>query len=88
MAAIAPLEVRLIAHGLTSIVGRTGLGALATPCVVQPVYPEFSVLSPSWLWIALPAMFTLVAALALAASSGRMLGVTPGTGLDLGIGRH
>ena len=75
VAAIAPLEVRLIAHGLTPIVGDTGLGALATPWVLQPVYPEFSVLSPSWLWVALPAMLALVGLVAVFASGGRMLRV-------------
>lgn len=75
VAAVAPLEVRVIAHGLSPIVGRTALGALARPWVLQPVYPEFSVLSPSWLWIALPAMLALVTLVGLAASAGRLLRV-------------
>ena len=75
LAAIAPLEVRMIAHGLTPIVGSAALGALGSPWVLQPVFPAFSVLSPSWLWIALPAMLALVAAFGIAASSGRLLRV-------------
>jgi hydrogenase-4 component B len=75
VAAVAPLEVRLIAHGVAPIAGDAGLGALASPWVLQPVYPGFSVLSPSWLWIALPSMFTLVAVFAIAASGGRLLRV-------------
>lgn len=55
-AAFAPLQVRLIGRGLTTIVGDQATGANAEPWVLQPVFAEFSALSPTWLWIVLPAM--------------------------------
>ena len=53
-AALAPLVVRFIASGLDPVV-RTRIvdGALLSPFVLQPVFRNFSILSPSWLWIAL-----------------------------------
>ncbi len=63
-AALAPLEVRLVAAGLHQVVGDATLGALASDTVLQPVYSDFSALSPTWLWVVLPAMTLLVAALA------------------------
>lgn len=63
-AAFAPLQVRLIGHGLTPIVGGQAAGANAKPWVLQPVYAEFSALSPSWLWIVLPAMTVVIAGFA------------------------
>lgn len=70
VAALAPLQVRVIARGLHPIVGNQAAGANAEPWVLQPVFADFSALSPSWLWIVLPAMCTLVAAFA-AVFSGR-----------------
>ncbi|MBS4726852.1 NADH/ubiquinone/plastoquinone (complex I) [Mycobacterium sp. SM1] len=69
-AAFAPLQVRLIGRGLTPIVGNRAAGANAEPWVLQPVYAQFSALSPSWLWIVLPAM-TVVIAVFAAACAGR-----------------
>jgi hydrogenase-4 component B len=76
IAAVTPLEIRVIAAGLSPVVpsGLT-MGALKSPWVLQPVYPGFSILSPSWLWIELPLMFGLVALLALGMSRGRILRV-------------
>lgn len=60
----APLEVRAIAAGLDPLVGSTvTAGALKSPWVLQPVYPNFSILSPSWLVIALPMLAIGVIAL-------------------------
>jgi hydrogenase-4 component B len=59
-AAFAPLQVRLIARGLTPIVGDRAAGANAKPWVLQPVFAEFSALSPTWLWIVLPAMAVII----------------------------
>jgi formate hydrogenlyase subunit 3/multisubunit Na+/H+ antiporter MnhD subunit len=92
-AAFAPLQVRLIAAGLTPIVGDRAAGANAKPWVLQPVFAEFSALSPSWLWIVLPAMALLIAACA-AAFAGRnpfrARRVTPWSsaspGVDRGVG--
>lgn len=60
-AAVAPLEVGLIARGLWPIVGDQAAGANAEPWVLQPVFAKFSALSPSWLWIVLPAMAAFIA---------------------------
>ena len=70
VAALAPVEVRVIARGLTPIVGDQAAGANAAPWVLQPVFAEFSALSPSWLWIVLPAMAIVLASVA-AMFSGR-----------------
>ncbi|PQM45030.1 Na(+)/H(+) antiporter subunit D1 [Mycobacterium talmoniae] len=59
-AAFAPLQVRLIGRGLTPLVGDRAAGANAKPWVLQPVYADFSALSPSWLWIVLPAMAVVI----------------------------
>ncbi len=73
-AALAPLLIRVLAAGLSPVVGRSLVqGALSSPWVLTSVFPGFSVLSPSWLWLTLPAgvLATLVAALVL--SRGRFL---------------
>ena len=41
------------------------LGALGSPWVLQPVYREFSVLSPSWMWVTMPLLLALVAGFVL-----------------------
>jgi hypothetical protein len=62
--------------GLAPVVGAdTTRSALATPWVLGPVYPEFSVLSPSWLAIELPIMAGLVALAAFLVSRGRLVKV-------------
>jgi hydrogenase-4 component B len=75
LAVVAPLEVRVINDGLTPITGAAGAGALRSPWVLQPVFAGFSVLSPSWLTVALPAMLTLIGLFALLASRGGLLRV-------------
>lgn len=72
VAALAPLEIRVIARGLAPIVGDRARGANAKPWVLQPVFGEFSALSPSWLWIVLPAMAVLVAMVASALAGRRL----------------
>jgi len=70
--AVAPWELRFIGRGLSTVVPeRSVLGALKSPWVLQPVFPGFSVLSPSWLWVVMPvgALVVLVGALVL--SRGR-----------------
>jgi hydrogenase-4 component B len=76
LAAITPLEIRVVAAGLSPVVpaGLT-MGALKAPWVLQPVFAGFSVLSPSWLWVELPVMLALVLLLILAASGRRLLRV-------------
>lgn len=69
MPAVAPLEVRVLATGLEPVAGPEALaGALKEPWVLQPVYAEFSALSPSWFAVAMPVL--LLAVLAVAAAFG------------------
>jgi hypothetical protein len=72
-AALAPWEIRLIAHGLAPITpAAVTRGALGSPWVLGPVYQGFSVLSPSWLAIELPLLVIVVVAVAWVASGGRL----------------
>lgn len=76
LAALSPWEIRFLASGLSPLVARTlTLGALKSPWVLQPVYPDFSALSPSWLALELPVLAAVVvggAALASRASLFRV----------------
>ncbi|MDA8039276.1 MAG: proton-conducting transporter membrane subunit [Actinomycetota bacterium] len=76
LAAASPWEIRYIANGLAPVVRRSVTErALKSPWVLQPVFHGFSILSPSWLWIAMPAAFLAVLLGALALSRGRYLKV-------------
>jgi hydrogenase-4 component B len=76
LAALTPLEIRVIAAGLSPLVpANVTSGALASPWVLGPVFHGFSVLSPTWLWIVMPAIFAAVAAGTLLAARSRMLRV-------------
>lgn len=75
LAAAAPLEVTVIAHGLSPLVGHATFGALADPLVLQPVFAKFSALSPSLLWIVLPGYVLLIALLATGLSGHRFFRV-------------
>ncbi len=76
LAAATPLEVRYIAKGLAPVVPHAiTLGALKSPLVLQPVYADFSILSPTWLWIALPTLIAGSVLLGLALSRGRLFRV-------------
>ena len=76
IAALTPLEIRVIAAGLSPVVpdGLT-MAALKSPWVLQPVFASFSILSPSWLCIELPVMLTLVIAAAFVLSGRRLVRV-------------
>ena len=72
-AALLPLVVRVIAAGLSPAVPATVTSAaLKSPWVVQPVFAGFSILSPSWLWIAMPSLLIIVAAFTRLVSGTRM----------------
>ncbi len=74
LAAVSPWEVRFIADGLGSLVPEhVTLQALKSPWVLQPVFHGFSILSPSWLWVAMPVAFAGVILGAVALSRGRYL---------------
>ncbi|GIL25438.1 proton-conducting transporter transmembrane domain-containing protein [Actinocatenispora comari] len=76
LAAVSPLGVRVLSRGLSPLVPAVLTGdALKSPWVLQPVYADFSILSPSWLWIVLPAMAGAVAVAAIAVSRGSLLRV-------------
>ncbi len=76
LAALTPLEIRVVAAGLSPIVpAPLTSGALKSPWVLQPVFAGFSILSPSWLWIVMPALFLIVVLLTLGLSGRRLLRV-------------
>jgi hydrogenase-4 component B len=76
LAALTPLEIRMVAAGLAPIVpGPVTSGALKSPWVLQPVFAGFSILSPSWLWIAMPCLFLVVVLLTLGLSGRRLFRV-------------
>jgi hydrogenase-4 component B len=76
LSAVTPLEIRVIAAGLSPVV-PSGLvmGALKSPWVLQPVFAGFSILSPSWLWVEMPLMVLLVVVFSWAVSGRRLLRV-------------
>ncbi len=74
LAAVSPWEVRFLARGLSPLVPRGAtLQALKSPWVLQPVFHGFSILSPSWLWVAMPVAWGVVLGVAMLASRGRYL---------------
>jgi hydrogenase-4 component B len=76
IAAVTPLEIRVIAAGLSPVVpGGLVMGALKSPWVLQPVFAGFSILSPSWLWVEMPVMLLLTVLFAWAVSGRRLLRV-------------
>ncbi len=76
LAAVAPWVVRYLARGLSPDVARSvTLGALKSPWVLQPVFPSFSALSTSWLFIVMPLGFMAVTLATVLASRGRFLSV-------------
>ena len=76
LAALTPLEIRVIGAGLAPVLPTaTVTGALKSPWVLQPVFAGFSILSPSWLWLVMPALFAVVAMVAWLASGRRLLRV-------------
>jgi NADH:ubiquinone oxidoreductase subunit 5 (subunit L)/multisubunit Na+/H+ antiporter MnhA subunit len=76
VAALTPLEIRAIAAGLTPVVpSAVTSGALKSPWVLQPVFAGFSIVSPSWLWIVMPALFVIVGLLVVSLSGRRMFRV-------------
>ncbi len=72
LAVAAPWEVDVIADGIRPVVSGTVDGVHASPWVIQPVYAGFSSLSPSWLWLVVPA-YVLLLLLVVTGLSGRRL---------------
>ena len=76
IAAVTPLEIRVIAAGLSPVVpAGLVMGALKSPWILQPVFAGFSILSPSWLWVEMPLMLLLTVLFAWAVSGRRLLRV-------------
>jgi len=76
ISAVTPLEIRVIAAGLSPVLpSGVVMGALKSPWVLQPVFAGFSILSPSWLWLEMPVMLLLVMLFAWAVSGRRLLKV-------------
>jgi hydrogenase-4 component B len=74
LSAAGPWVVRFLAGGLASVSAPSMTrAALRSPWVLQPVFGNFSILSPSWLFIVLPLAFLATATLALVASKGGVL---------------
>ncbi len=75
-AAVTPLEIRVIAAGLSPAVPASlTMGALKSPWILQPPFAGFSILSPTWLWVEMPLMLLLTALFAWAVSGRRLLRV-------------
>ncbi|MGH3625475.1 MAG: proton-conducting transporter membrane subunit, partial [Sciscionella sp.] len=76
IAALTPLELRIFGAGLSVIVPGTVLaGSEKGPWVLQPVYQEFSIVSPSWLAVAMPMLFVAVVGFCLLVARRRMFAV-------------
>lgn len=74
LAATAPWVIRFISMGLVPVVPRAvTAGALRSPWVLQPVFADFSILSPSWLFIVMPLGLVAVGLGAMLLSNGRLL---------------
>ncbi len=73
-AAFAPLVIRYMSGGLSSVANTNIIShALKSPWVLQPVYSNFSILSPSWLFVVIPTAALIVFLAAHALSRGEML---------------
>jgi formate hydrogenlyase subunit 3/multisubunit Na+/H+ antiporter MnhD subunit len=73
LAAVTPWTIRYIADGLAPVISPAVVeGALRSPWVLQPVFPNFSILSPSWLFVAFPVAMAAVLAVATVLSRGRL----------------
>jgi hydrogenase-4 component B len=76
VAALAPLWIRVLIAGLEPVVGQDVMaGALKSQWVLQPVYSEFSALSPSWLAVVMPVLLLGVLDLSVAFGRGRVFAV-------------
>ncbi|MGH3844582.1 MAG: proton-conducting transporter membrane subunit [Pseudonocardiaceae bacterium] len=76
VAAVAPLWIRVLITGLDPVVGRdVAAGALKSEWVLQPVYSEFSALSPSWLIVVMPLLLLAVLGMSVVFGRGRMFAV-------------
>jgi hydrogenase-4 component B len=55
LGALAPWEIRWLGTGLSDLVGfDLSRSTISSPLVLGPVFPNFSVLAPTWLAVAIP----------------------------------
>lgn len=86
-AIFAPAVVALVSAGLRPMVGWSTSGALAGGWILQPVFANFSALSPTLLWIVIPSYVLLTIVLASLFSGSRFWRVrrtTPWTSSSAG----
>ena len=89
VAALTPLEIRVIAAGLIAGTAAAAVtAALKSPWVLQPVFAGFSILSPSWLWVVMPSLFARGRGRRLAGVGAAAAPGAPGPGLAVGHGRR
>lgn len=74
-AAVAPLQMQMIASGLYQVTGASAERVNTGTWILQPVFSDFSALSPSWLWIVIPGYVLLVGLLSWAISGRRFFRV-------------
>jgi hydrogenase-4 component B len=70
-AVLAPWEADLVVAGLQPLVA-SAQGVHAPDLALQPVYADFSSLSPTWLWVVLPLLSLVAGGVAFALSGSRM----------------
>ncbi|HEY3896388.1 MAG TPA: proton-conducting transporter membrane subunit, partial [Pseudonocardiaceae bacterium] len=76
IAAVAPLWIRVLIAGLDPVVSRdVAAGALKSEWVLQPIYAEFSALSPSWLAVVMPLLLLGVLGMSIVFGRSRMFAV-------------
>ena len=89
VAALTPLEIRVIAAGVSPVLPAAAVtAALKSPWVLQPAFAGFSILSPSWLWVVMPSLFVVVAVVAWLASGRAAASGAPSPALAVGHGRR
>lgn len=71
LGAVAPWEIDLIGSGLHDVLGLDlAPSTISYPLVLGPVFPHFSVLAPTWLYLVIGSYALLAAALALTMRRG------------------
>jgi formate hydrogenlyase subunit 3/multisubunit Na+/H+ antiporter MnhD subunit len=64
LGALAPWEIRWLGRGFSDVLGfNLSASTISDPLVLGPVYPNFSVLAPTWLALAIPTFLIGAAAL-------------------------
>lgn len=76
VAVVSPVEIGFLAHGLDPVISSRLTGAaVKSPWVLQPVFADFSILSPSWLYVTMSLLFIIVSGFTLLVTRGSVLRV-------------